>query len=318
MEQHIPVALDRCLSLLATPIEESLASKGEAVLIDATLGLGGHSFALAQRYSHLRIIGIDRDQTALAIAKERLSQFGDRIYFAYGVFDTISTILSDLGIQEVDGVLFDLGVSSMQLDKAERGFSYSVNAPLDMRMDQSSGVTAQDVLNTYDRDELIRVLRSFGEERFAARIVGHILEARSKGELTTTEQLSELVKKGVPAPARRTGGNPAKRTFQALRIEVNKELAALERALPQALYSIRVGGRVVVMSYQSLEDKIVKRQFESMTSSGTPRGLPMEIPGTAPKFELVFRGSEGASEEEIASNPRAASMRLRAIQKVAA
>jgi 16S rRNA (cytosine1402-N4)-methyltransferase len=318
MEQHIPVALDRCIALLASPIEESIKAKGEAIFVDATLGLGGHSFALAQRFPHLRIIGIDRDQTAIMIAKDRLSRFSDRIHFAHGLFDTITALLSDLGIQEVDGILFDLGVSSMQLDNPERGFSYSTNAPLDMRMDQSGGITAQDILNTYDRDELIRVLRSYGEERFAARIVGHILEARDKGALTTTEELSELIKRGVPAPARRTGGNPAKRTFQALRIEVNKELAVLERALPQALYSIRVGGRVVVMSYQSLEDKIVKRQFESMTASQTPRGLPVEIPGTAAKFELVFRGSEGASDEEIASNPRASSMRLRAIQKVAA
>jgi 16S rRNA (cytosine1402-N4)-methyltransferase len=233
-------------------------------------------------------------------------------------YDQIDEVLESQGLKEVAGILFDLGVSSMQLDEADRGFAYSHDAPLDMRMDQSQELTAQMIVDTYDRVALIRILRTYGEEKFAPRIADNIISARVTGSLRTTKALAELVKDSIPAPARRTGGNPAKRTFQALRIEVNQELAVLERAIPAALTAIAVKGRVVVMSYQSLEDKIVKTNFSALTESTTPRGLPVELPDSAAKYALVMRGSEGAAEEEILTNPRAGSMRLRAIERLAA
>jgi len=223
-----------------------------------------------------------------------------------------------VNIPSVDGVLFDLGVSSMQLDFAERGFAYSQEAPLDMRMDQSSGLSAQEVLDTYSRQDLVRVIRTYGEEKFATKIVDNIIAAREAGTLRTTTDLATIVKESIPAPARRTGGNPAKRTFQALRIEVNNELSVLERALPAATEHLAVGGRVVVMAYQSLEDKIVKRYFTEITASRSPLGLPIDLPNSAADFSLVIRGSEGASAAEIEANPRAASMRLRAVERLVA
>jgi 16S rRNA (cytosine1402-N4)-methyltransferase len=233
-------------------------------------------------------------------------------------YDQIDEVLESQGLKEVAGILFDLGVSSMQLDEADRGFAYSHDAPLDMRMDQSQELTAQMIIDTYDRAALIRILRTYGEEKFAPRIADNIISARVTGSLRSTKALAELVKESIPAPARRTGGNPAKRTFQALRIEVNQELAVLERAIPAALNAIGVKGRVVVMSYQSLEDKIVKAHFAALTESTTPRGLPIELPDSAAKYALVMRGSQGADEEEILTNPRAGSMRLRAIERLAA
>jgi 16S rRNA (cytosine1402-N4)-methyltransferase len=205
----------------------------------------------------------------------------------------------------------------MQLDNSERGFSYSQSAPLDMRMDQSQGLSAQEVLDTYSRNDLVRVIREYGEERFASRIVDNIITARESGRLKTTTDLADIVKESIPAPARRVGGNPAKRTFQALRIEVNQELSVLERAIPRAMDRLNVGGRLVVMSFQSLEDKIVKRYFTAATESKTPLGLPVEIASLAAKFHLVFRGSEKASDVEIHENSRAQSVRLRAIERVA-
>ena len=314
---HIPVALDRCISLLTPAIERAISERGEAVVIDATLGLGGHSRELLSRFPQLRIIGLDRDLAAIAIATKNVAEFSHRITIVHTVYDEIVPVIEKLGLTTVDGILFDLGVSSMQLDEGERGFAYSQEAPLDMRMDQSQGQSAFDVLQTYDRSSLIRILRQYGEEKFAPRIADNIIAARTEGKLQTTSQLAELVKESIPAPARRTGGNPAKRTFQALRIEVNNELGVLKRAIPAALSVIAVGGRIVVMSYQSLEDKVVKRDFAKMVQSGTPLGLPMELPNSAAKFKLLFAGSEAASESEIAENPRAASMRLRGIERVA-
>jgi 16S rRNA (cytosine1402-N4)-methyltransferase len=316
--QHIPVALDRCIALLAPSIERAIAEKGSAVVVDATLGLAGHSRELLSRYQSLTVIGIDRDLAAIAIAKERLSEFGGRAVIVHSIYDHVTEVLEQQGHHLVDGILFDLGVSSMQLDEADRGFAYSQDAPLDMRMDQSQGLSAHDVLMSYDRNSLIRVLRNYGDEKFAPRIVDRIIEARSAGTLNSTKVLADIVKESIPAPARRTGGNPAKRTFQALRIEVNKELEVLARAIPAALASINVTGRVVVMSYQSLEDKIVKSEFAKVCKSGTPRGLPIDLPNSAAKYRLVITGSEAASEIEIESNPRAQSMRLRAVERVAA
>ena len=206
----------------------------------------------------------------------------------------------------------------MQLDDGERGFAYSFDAPLDMRMDQSTGLTAFDVLQTYDHSALVRILRIYGEEKFAPRIADFIIDSRMAGKLNTTKDLADLVKNAIPAAARRTGGNPAKRTFQALRIEVNQELSILERAIPAALAALEVHGRLVVMAYQSLEDKIVKTALTKVTESKTPRGLPMDLPDSAAKYSLVMRGSESASDPEVLINPRAQSMRLRAVERVAA
>jgi len=316
--QHIPVALERCIELLTPAIEYSLTHNPSTYVIDATLGLGGHTRALLEKFPDLIVIGIDRDESAIAIARERVAPFNDRLIIAHTTYDAIAEILQEHEIEKVAGILFDLGVSSMQLDDGERGFAYSQDAPLDMRMDQSQELTAQIVLDTYERGALIRILRLYGEEKFAPRIVDNIIAARQAGTLHSTKALAELVKDSIPAPARRTGGNPAKRTFQALRIEVNQELAVLERAIPAALAAIAIKGRVVVMAYQSLEDKIVKADFTAITTSTTPRGLPVELPNSAAKYALVMRGSEGAAEAEIEANPRAGSMRLRAIERLAA
>jgi 16S rRNA (cytosine1402-N4)-methyltransferase len=314
MQLHVPVALERCVALLTPSIEAA----PDPVVIDATLGMGGHSHELLRRFPHVKVIGLDRDLSAIDIASKNLAEFSSRITIVHAVYDQISDVLSDLGVTSVDGVLFDLGVSSMQLDFADRGFAYSQEAPLDMRMDQSSGLSAQEVLDTYSRQDLVRVIRTYGEEKFATKIVDNIIAAREAGTLRTTTDLATLVKESIPAPARRTGGNPAKRTFQALRIEVNNELAVLERALPAATEKLAVGGRVVVMAYQSLEDKIVKRYFSEITASRSPLGLPVDLPDSAAHFSLVIRGSEGATDIEIEENPRAASMRLRAVQRLVA
>jgi len=312
--QHAPVALERCIALLAPAIE----GVPHPVVIDATLGMGGHTKALLLRFPNLKIIGFDRDKSAIEVATQTLHEVIDRVVIVHAVYDEISQVLERLDISSVDGILFDLGVSSMQLDTAERGFAYSQEAPLDMRMDQSTGMSAHDVLMSYSFKDLTRVIRNYGEEKFASKIADNIIKAREAGTLKSTKDLAEIVKASIPAPARRTGGNPAKRTFQALRIEVNQELEVLKRAMPQALSAIRVGGRVVVMAYQSLEDKIVKSAFADVTKSGTPLGLPMDLPNSAAKYSLVIRGSEAASDEEIVINPRAQSMRLRAIERLAA
>jgi len=314
MQLHVPVALDRCIALLTPSIE----AVPNPVVVDATLGMGGHTHELLRRFPQLQVIGLDRDLSAIDIATKNLAEFSSRLTIVHAVYDQISDVLSDVNIPSVDGVLFDLGVSSMQLDFAERGFAYSHEAPLDMRMDQSSGLSAQEVLDTYSRQDLVRVIRTYGEEKFATKIVDNIIAAREAGTLRTTTDLATIVKESIPAPARRTGGNPAKRTFQALRIEVNNELSVLERALPAATERLAVGGRVVVMAYQSLEDKIVKRYFTEITASRSPLGLPIDLPNSAADFSLVIRGSEGASAAEIEANPRAASMRLRAVERLVA
>ena len=236
---HVSVALDRSIELLAPAILKS----ENPVLVDATLGLGGHSYALLDRFPNLKIIGIDRDKSAIEQAKSRLSNFGDRIQIAHAVFDHITEVVNSFGYQKIDGALFDLGVSSMQLDQSERGFSYSQNAPLDMRMDQSQGISANEIVNTWEKNELVRILRTYGEEKFAPRIVDSIIAARP---INSTSQLAEIVKTAIPAATRRTGGNPAKRTFQALRIAVNDELGVISRAIPQALELLNKIGRAHV------------------------------------------------------------------------
>ncbi|MGV0835372.1 16S rRNA (cytosine(1402)-N(4))-methyltransferase RsmH [Mycolicibacterium thermoresistibile] len=308
---HIPVLLDRCVELLTPALTRRHPDGAGAVLLDATLGAGGHAERFLTELPGVRLIGLDRDTDALATAAARLARFGDRVQLVQTRFDGIPADT------EFDGVLFDLGVSSMQLDQPERGFSYAADAPLDMRMDPTAELTAADVLNTYDEKALARVLRQFGEERFAGRIAGHIVRRRAHQPFRTTGELVELLYQAIPAPARRTGGHPAKRTFQALRIEVNAELDALRAALPAAMDALRRGGRIVVMAYQSLEDRIVKKQFAAATASRTPPGLPVELPGHEPEFRALTRGAERADDAEIERNPRSAPVRLRALEKLA-
>ena len=308
---HVPVLLDRVVALVAP----ALAQPG-AVLVDATLGLGGHSAAVLERFPEARLVGIDRDTHALERSRERLAPYAERVTLVHAVYDEIAEVLADLGLAHVDGVLFDLGVSSMQLDVRERGFAYAEDAPLDMRMNDSTGPTAADVLNEYPVEELARILRQYGEEKFARRIAEVVVRERAREPFTRSARLVELLYEAIPAPARRTGGHPAKRTFQALRIEVNDELSVLRRALPAAIEAIGVGGRVVVMSYHSLEDRLTKQAFTEVTRSEVPPDLPFVPEGSEPAFRLVTRGAEKASGEEIEQNPRAASVRLRAVERV--
>ncbi|MFC7502072.1 16S rRNA (cytosine(1402)-N(4))-methyltransferase RsmH [Nocardioides sp. CPCC 206347] len=308
--RHVPVLLDRVVALLAPALDHP-----GAVLIDATLGLGGHSEAVLERCPQARVVGIDRDPQALAMSRERLASYGDRFTGVHAVYDEIPDVIADLGLREVDGVLFDLGVSSMQLDLPERGFAYSVDAPLDMRMDGTTGPTAADVLNTYSAADLTRILQRYGEEKMAKRIASAVVREREIEPFTNSARLVELLYASIPAPARRTGGHPAKRTFQALRMEVNDELRVLERAMPAAVEAIGLGGRVVVESYHSLEDRLVKRTFADATRSTVPDDLPFLPEGSEPSYRLVTRGAEQANEAEIEENPRAASVRLRAIER---
>src|SRR5680860_357471 len=309
--RHVPVLLDRVVALVAPPLE-----RAGSVLVDATLGLGGHAEAVLRHCPQAHVVGVDRDTHALERSRERLAPFAERTTFVHAVYDEIPEVLADLGHGHVDGVLFDLGVSSMQLDVRERGFAYAEDAPLDMRMDDSTGQTAADVLNTYPSDELSRILKWYGEERFARRIAESIVREREREPFTRSARLVDLIRHAIPAPARRTGGHPAKRTFQALRIEVNDELGVLRRALPAAIGSIGVGGRVVVMSYHSLEDRLVKQAFTAETKSDLPPDLPFVPEGHEPALRLVTRGSEKASATEVEENPRAASVRLRAVERV--
>jgi 16S rRNA (cytosine1402-N4)-methyltransferase len=309
---HVPVLLERCVELLTPALTRHHVDGSGAVLVDATLGAGGHAERFLTALPGLRLVGLDRDPTALAIAAERLGGFGDRVSFVRTRYDGY---WSDRAEPTVDGVLFDLGVSSMQLDRAERGFAYSQDAPLDMRMDPDAPLTAADVVNTYDERALARVLREFGEERFASRIARQIVRRRQQQPFTTTRELVELLYVAIPAPARRTGGHPAKRTFQALRTAVNGELDSLRAALPAAMAALSAGGRIVVMSYQSLEDKIVKGQFAAATASRTPEGLPVDLPGHEANFVTLTRGAEKANAVESDLNPRSASVRLRALEK---
>jgi 16S rRNA (cytosine1402-N4)-methyltransferase len=309
--RHVPVLLPRVAQLLAPALADR-----PAVLVDATLGLGGHAAALLAAHPRLTLVGLDRDPQALALAGRRLVAFSDRTHLVHAVYDRITDVLAELGLPRVDGVLFDLGVSSLQLDADERGFSYARDADLDMRMDPGRGPTAADVLNTYPAGELARVLREYGEERFAARIAAAVVRRRERQPLRRSGELVELLYEAVPAASRRTGGHPAKRTFQALRIEVNGELDALRTALPAAVDALAVGGRIVVLAYHSLEDRIVKRELTARAQSRTPPGLPVELPGHGPELRLVTRGAEIARDEETADNPRAASVRLRAAERI--
>ncbi|WP_433548066.1 16S rRNA (cytosine(1402)-N(4))-methyltransferase RsmH [Streptomyces sp. CA-294286] len=309
--RHVPVMLQRCLDMLAPAISEP-----GAVVVDCTLGLGGHSEALLTQFPGVRLIGLDRDKEALRLSGERLAPFGDRATLVHAVYDELPEVLERLATPRVHGVLFDLGVSSMQLDEADRGFAYAQDAPLDMRMDQSAGVSAAEVLNTYAPGELVRILRQYGEEKQAKRIVSAVVRERAREPFTHSARLVELIRDSLPQAAKRTGGNPAKRTFQALRIEVNGELDSVEAAIPAAVRAVRVGGRVVVMSYQSLEDRIVKQVFAAGAANTAPPGLPVVPERYQPRLKLLTRGAELPTEEEVAENRRAAPARLRGAQRI--
>jgi len=313
---HVPVLLERCLELLAP----ALARPG-AVCLDATLGLGGHAEAVLAAHPDVTLLGLDRDPQALALAGQRLAPYAGRTRLVHAVYDQLAEVLSDEGLDQgddgsLDGALFDLGVSSLQLDDASRGFAYAQDAPLDMRMDQTGGTTAAEVLNTYSVGELARIIRLYGEEKFASRVAHAIVRERAKTPLTSSARLAELVRDAIPAATRRTGGHPAKRTFQALRIEVNGELSVLQRALPAALDALKPGGRILVMSYHSLEDRLVKQAFAERARSSAPIDLPFEPEGSAPTLHLLTRGAELPGPEELAANPRSASVRLRAAERI--
>ncbi len=302
---HVPVLRDRCVELLAPALEEP-----GAVLVDATLGMGGHAEAFLERFDGIRLVGLDRDTEALRIAGERLARFAERVTLVHTVYDRIGEHAAG-----ASGILFDLGVSSLQLDEAERGFAYAKDAPLDMRMDQSQGVTAAEVLANYGEGRLRGIFERYGEEKLAGRYARAIIQARQQEPLERSAQLVKILTDATPAAVSRSG-HPAKRVFQALRIEVNAELSVLAEAIPAAMEALRPGGRIVVMSYHSLEDRLVKRAFTAASSSSVPAGLPVELPQHAPRFRLLTKGAELAGDEERARNPRATPVRLRAAEKI--
>ncbi|MEO7023390.1 MAG: 16S rRNA (cytosine(1402)-N(4))-methyltransferase RsmH [Leifsonia sp.] len=307
---HTPVLLERCIELLGPALQQP-----GAVFVDATLGMGGHSAGILDRFPETVLIGLDRDPDALAIAGERLARFGDRVHLVHTVYDGIREAIEGLGFTEVHGILFDLGVSSLQLDRVERGFSYSKDAPLDMRMDSTSDLTAATILAEYSEADLRRIFRDYGEEKLAARYAQKIVEAREQKPFVRSAELVEVITKATPVAVQRQG-HPAKRVFQALRIEVNQELSVLERAIPAAIDALAVGGRIVVEAYQSLEDRIVKRALHTRSTSSAPAGLPVELPEHRPELKLLIRGAELANDDEKANNPRATPVRLRAAERV--
>jgi 16S rRNA (cytosine1402-N4)-methyltransferase len=312
-DRHVPVLRDRILELLAP----ALQAPG-SVMVDATVGMGGHSESVLEHCPSARVVGIDRDHDALTLATQRLARFGDRFSPIHAVYDELPEVLAELGLSSVPAVLLDLGVSSMQLDEEARGFAYRHDAPLDMRMDQTSGMTAAHVLNTYDRGDLERILRVYGEERFAKRVATAVVRERSREPFTTSARLVELLRSTIPSASQKSGGHPGKRTFQALRIEVNAELKALESVLPAAVDALAVGGRIAVLSYHSLEDRLSKRVLTAGSRSSTPVGLPVELPEHAAYLRLLTRGAEEPSAAEVSINPRAASARLRAAERTRA
>lgn len=310
---HIPVLADRIVELLAP----ALAAPG-SVFVDCTLGLAGHASLLLDAAPTSRLVGIDRDADALALAGERLARFGDRVTLVQAVYDELPEVLADLRLKSVAAILADLGLSSLQIDRRDRGFAYAVDAPLDMRMDTTSGQTAADIVNTYSVADLTRILRTFGEERFADRIARRIADERIHRPFDTSARLVQVLDAAIPTASKISGGHPAKRTFQALRIEVNHELEALEGLLPAALAALAPNGRLAVLAYHSLEDRLVKNAFRDASTDTAPRGLPMVLAEHRAQFALLTKGAERPTEVEQAANPRAASARLRAIRRLEA
>lgn len=312
-DRHVPVLLQTCVDLLRPALE-----RPGAIYVDATLGMAGHACAVLAAAPEAHLVGIDRDAQALELARERLERagHGDRIELVHATYDQIPEVLDELGLPAADAVMMDLGLSSFQIDTAERGFSYSGDAPLDMRMDPSSGTTtAADLLATASESELARILHEYGDERFARRIARRIVAQREQELLLRSSQLVTLIESAIPAASRASGGHPAKRTFQALRIAVNEELEILARALEGALDRVAVGGRIVTESYHSGEDRLVKSAFGRRTRSSAPAGLPVELEQHRPTFTALTRGALRADEGEQSMNPRSAPVRLRAVQR---
>ena len=306
---HKPVLLRECL--------EGLAIKPDGIYVDGTLGRAGHSLEIAKRLTTGRLIAIDRDKAALDAAPARLKDCLDRVVLVRGNFGDLNAILSDLDVDGVDGMLFDLGVSSPQLDDAGRGFSYLQDAPLDMRMDQSAALTARDMVNGWSRDELKRVLWEYGEERYARPIAAAIVRERGQAPIETTGRLADIIRGAMPAKARREKQHPAKRSFQAIRIAVNDELGEVERLLAHALDKLNPGGRLAVISFHSLEDRLVKTAYARWAKGCTcPPDFPVCVCGKTPKARLVGRRPITAGEEELAGNPRARSAKLRIVEKL--
>ncbi|HSN12482.1 MAG TPA: 16S rRNA (cytosine(1402)-N(4))-methyltransferase RsmH [Propionibacteriaceae bacterium] len=310
-DTHVPVMAGRVVELLAP----ALAEPG-AVYVDGTLGLGGHARLMLARCPQAVLVGIDRDPQALDIARERLAEFGDRVHLFQAVYDELPEVLDEAGLDRVHAVLLDLGLSSLQIDHSERGFAYATDSPLDMRMSPEDPLTAADLLNTATRRELAHILRVYGEERFADRIASRIVAERDREPFTTSARLVATIADAIPAAARATGGHPAKRTFQALRIAVNRELDALAGVLPRAIAALAVGGRIAVLAYHSLEDRLVKDALRTASSDRAPRDLPFVPAGYGPELRLLTHGAERPDSSEIAANSRAASARLRAAERI--
>jgi 16S rRNA (cytosine1402-N4)-methyltransferase len=309
---HHPVMADRVVNLLAPALE-----RPGAIVADLTLGLGGHAAALLARCPEARLLGVDRDRQALAVAAERLAPFAGRTEFAEAVFDELPALLAERGLATVDAILLDLGLSSLQIDDKRRGFAYAEDAPLDMRMTpDADGPTAADIVNTWSKADLAQLFRTASDERFAGRIAAAIVVARADAPFTTSARLVETIAGAIPAAARHTGGHPAKRTFQALRVAVNGELDALAHVLPAALAALPVGGRLAVLAYHSGEDRLVKQALAAAARDQVPAGLP-EVPDhLRAQFRLLTAGAERPCPDELAGNPRAASARLRAAERI--
>ena len=304
-------------SVLLLPTVEALAVRPDGIYLDGTLGGAGHSYEIASRLTTGRLIGLDRDETAMAAAGARLAPFAGRVTLVHSNFADLAQVLDSLDIPAVDGMLFDLGVSSPQLDDAERGFSYMQDAPLDMRMDRTAGLTAYEVVNTWPEAELKRILYTYGEERYAPRIAAAIAARRTERPIATTLELADLIRSAMPAQALREKQHPAKRSFQAIRIAVNDELGAVERMLASAIDRLNPGGRLAVITFHSLEDRIVKTAFQEAARGCTcPKDFPVCVCGKKPKVKLITRHPIVADEAELAENPRARSAKLRVAEKL--
>lgn len=305
---HRSVLLDECI--------EGLAIRPDGIYVDGTAGGGGHSFAIASKLKEGKLIAIDRDEAAIAAASARLAPLGERALVVRSNFYDLATVLDTLQISEIDGLLLDLGVSSYQFDEAERGFSYRNDAPLDMRMDRRQQKSAYEVVNTYSEEALKRILYEYGEERFAPRIAARIVRERESGPIRTTGQLSELIKAAIPA-ANRDGGHPAKRSFQAIRIEVNGELDVIAPTIESAVSHMKKGGRIAIITFHSLEDRIVKQAFANLAKGCTcPKSLPVCVCGNRPKVRIISRKPILPGEEELLENPRSHSAKLRVVEKL--
>lgn len=307
---HVSVLLRECI--------EALSIKPDGIYVDCTTGGGGHSLEIVKRLTAGgRLIAIDRDEDALRAAGARLGDYADRVTFVHSNYAMLQSVLADLGIPKADGVLADLGVSSYQLDTAERGFSYMQDAPLDMRMDREQPLSARDVVNTYSEEELRRILYDFGEEKFARNIAANIVKKRSERPIETTLELAELVKASMPKAAREGGHHPAKRTFQAIRIEVNSELSSIPPALDAAVHALNPGGRIAVITFHSLEDRLVKQKFAALSSGCTcPREFPVCVCGKKPVVRVITKKPVTAGEDELEVNPRSRSAKLRVAEKI--